>query len=177
MNRQRPRLTNQLTAEEFQAWYWLKRELVDFCRREGLPTVGVKTEYTTRVVAHLAGQPAPPVLPTVPRRGVLPAALTPQTCVAAGWRCTRELRDFFVQHCGPGFRFNAAMRQFVHTQVGRPLADGIEIYRRSLEERSEMGAQLEYNRHVREYFLHNPGATAPEMRAAWWLKRAARRQA
>ena len=46
-NPDRPDLTPDLTAGSFAGWYWLKAELVAFCRTLGLPTTGAKRHKVT----------------------------------------------------------------------------------------------------------------------------------
>jgi SAP domain-containing new25 len=45
---QRPELNNALSAQEFARWYWLKEELLMFCRTAGLSAVGLKPEIANR---------------------------------------------------------------------------------------------------------------------------------
>ena len=43
---ERPTLNRQLDSTTFRDFYWLKEELVDFCRNNGLSTAGGKLEIT-----------------------------------------------------------------------------------------------------------------------------------
>ena len=47
----RPPLHSNISAEDFQAFYWLKEELMGFCRGYGLPTSGSKQVLTKRIVS------------------------------------------------------------------------------------------------------------------------------
>lgn len=47
----RPNLDENLDNKTFRSFYFLKEELVDFCRKNGLPTSGGKVEITERI-AH-----------------------------------------------------------------------------------------------------------------------------
>ena len=49
----RPELSRTLSAEVFRQWYWLKEELVQFCRDNGLPVSGGKTELAERIASYL----------------------------------------------------------------------------------------------------------------------------
>ena len=42
----RPDLTRQLSAQDFRDYYWLKEELLAFCRAQGLSTLGSKAALT-----------------------------------------------------------------------------------------------------------------------------------
>lgn len=50
---ERPKLDKNLDGKTFREFYYLKEELVDFCRRYGLPTSGGKLEITERIAHFL----------------------------------------------------------------------------------------------------------------------------
>ena len=50
----RPELNKSLDAESFRQWYWLKDELVQFCRENSIPTSGGKTALSERISHFLA---------------------------------------------------------------------------------------------------------------------------
>ncbi len=50
---ERPDLTNDLDGKTFREYYYLKEELVDFCRRNDLQTTGGKIELTERITTFL----------------------------------------------------------------------------------------------------------------------------
>ena len=169
----RPTLTPSLGAAEFARWYWLRRELAGFCRACGLPRTGSKQVLAERIAAHLDGAAPPRAVSPRPARGPMPRRFTPETVIGPGWRCTRALRAFFTEQLGAGFVWNAAMRAFLAQGEGRTLAQAIERYRRSLDEPAPpIGAQFEFNRHVREHRAAHPGATHDEVLAAWRARRA-----
>ena len=101
----RPALKASLSAEEFEAWYWLKEELVLFCRRHHLSTVGLKRELQARIVNHLSGNITSPNASPRSRTGTMPAQFTLDTVIGEGWRCGPSLGAFFKQTLGTGFHF------------------------------------------------------------------------
>lgn len=44
--RERPELNKKLDAATFRSFYYLKQELANFCKENGLPTSGSKIELT-----------------------------------------------------------------------------------------------------------------------------------
>jgi len=50
---ERPDLNEKLDGETFRAFYYLKEELVDFCRENNLPVSGGKIELTDRIACFL----------------------------------------------------------------------------------------------------------------------------
>ncbi len=169
----RPALSPRLSADEFARWYWRKDELLPFCRQLGLRTGGSKPEVAARILAHLAGSPPAPVVAR-PRTGPMPTTFSLDTTIGPGWRCNPALGAFLRGECGAGFRFNLAVRTFIHTAVGHSLRDAVACYRASVAPGAPaqpMLPQNEYNAHMRAYFRANPGATASAARAAWHARR------
>jgi hypothetical protein len=171
---ERPVFSRELSAIEFGRWYWLKSELVDACRLLRVSPTGSKPELTARIVAALSGIPLPGV---APRRlpGAMPPRFTLDTRIGEGWRCNPALGQFLRAHAGRGFRFNATVRAFVHSQVGQPVSAIIACYRASVAPGAAKPAlppQLEYNRHMQSYAREHPGATRAEVLSAWKARRA-----
>ena len=53
----RPILNKQTDADEFILYYWLKEDLVSFCKEQGLSTGGSKEELTKRVLESISNLP------------------------------------------------------------------------------------------------------------------------
>ena len=107
----------------------------------------------------------------------MPERFELRAVIGEGWRCSQSLRRFFQQHCGPSFRFNGALREFIHTGAGCTLADALAHYELSRSAGTrEIDEQFEYNRHTRAFFVENPGATRQQAIDAWWEKRGARKR-
>ena len=49
----RPDLNKELDGNTFRSYYYLKEELVDFCRKYNLPVSGGKIELTDRIAHFL----------------------------------------------------------------------------------------------------------------------------
>ena len=49
----RPSFTTELSAETFRQYYYLKEELVEFCRKDGLQATGSKSELSERIAVFL----------------------------------------------------------------------------------------------------------------------------
>ena len=47
---ERPKLDKSISIEDFRDFYWLKEELVTFCRSNGISTTGEKQELADRIV-------------------------------------------------------------------------------------------------------------------------------
>jgi hypothetical protein len=178
----RPQLTSQLSAEDFRSFYWLKEELVRFCRENGISASGSKEELAARVEAFLSSgniaANAPHV--RVPKAaGQMPQEFQRETVIGTGWRCSQSLRAFFEREIGPHFHFDSVMRDLIKHGAGKTLQETIEVWeaeQRQPKEAQAIAPQFEYNRHIREYFREHPGATLQEAIRAWEEKKAKRRE-
>jgi hypothetical protein len=170
---QRPAVNAEFSGHELRRWYWLKSELLLMCRALGLPTTGSKPELTERVAAALDKNPIPLAVRSK-RAAVMPDTFTLATVIQPGWRCSPALGAFMRDHGGTSFRFNAAVRDFIHTQAGRTLADAVECFRQSIGPTAPARPiipQNEYNQHTRDFYAAHPGATREQVLAAWKARR------
>ena len=169
-----PFLSANLTAQHFASWYWLKEELLAFCREHQISPSGSKLQLQSRIKDYLNGKnpvprPTPQRTPTK-----MPTHFTMDTIIGEGWRCNPSLGAFFKQNLGPGFHFNAPTRDFIHTKAGKTLADAAICYQTSARpgaKKTRIPQQLEYNQHLRDFFRDNPGSSRQQAIDAWWIKR------
>ena len=49
----RPQLSKDLKSEDFRQYYFLKEELKDFCKNEGLKVSGSKNQLEERIIYYL----------------------------------------------------------------------------------------------------------------------------
>jgi hypothetical protein len=173
----RPVFSPDITPDEFERWYWLKSELIDACRLLELSTTGSKLELSARISAKLTGRTAP-IATKLRRSAKMPTQFTLDTVIQEGWRCTPLLGRFLREHVGRGFRFNVAVREFVHIRVGEPVSAIIDCNRESVAPgapRLPLPPQLEYDHHMREYASTHPRAPRAELLDAWKALRGRRR--
>ncbi|MBI5566544.1 MAG: cytoplasmic protein [Chloroflexi bacterium] len=176
----RPLLTPQLTADDFRSFYWLKAELLVFCREHGLSTSGSKADLTERIALFLDTRQRPVRVPTTRRTSgdPLPQTLTRDTAIGLNWRCSERLRAFFLQEIGPYFHFNGVMRDFIRQGTGQTLGAAIEAWqadRAAPRVETDIAPQFEYNRHMRDFFKAHPDRTRQDAIAAWQANRARRK--
>lgn len=178
----RPDLTGQLSAQDFRDYYWLKEELLAFCRAQGLSTLGSKAALSARIARFLeTGQRRAEEAPTAGQRPApaagMPLSFTRDSVIGKGWRCSQALRAFLEREIGPGFHFDGVMRDFIHQQAGRTLGEAIAAWEaaRQVPQKKDIPPQFEYNRHMRAYFEQHPGATRAEALEAWKQSRQTRR--
>ncbi|KOG56928.1 hypothetical protein ADK75_05685 [Streptomyces virginiae] len=169
----RPAPTAALSGAELLRWYWTLAELTALAREMGLPAGGGKAAVTARLAAALDGLPAPaaPAAPA-PRRGgrQLAAPVTGATVIPPGQRCSQVLRAYFLREIGPGFHFDAFMRDYIARHAGHTLAQAVAHWhatRAQAAEPQEVGAQFEFNRFLRAWHARHPDGARSEALAAW----------
>ncbi|MCX5403294.1 SAP domain-containing protein [Streptomyces sp. NBC_00335] len=181
----RPAPSPELSGAELARWYWTLAELSALARRMGLSTGGGKAAVTARIAAALDGLPAPAPVPAAgrPARGAgrqLAAPVDGASVIPPGQRCSQVLREYFVREIGPGFHFDAFMRDYVAQGAGRTLAEAVAHWHATRERAAqpqEIGAQFELNRFLRDWHARHPEGTRPQALAAWRAHRSSPRKA
>ncbi|MFE3761735.1 DUF6434 domain-containing protein [Streptomyces sp. NPDC059104] len=167
----RPAPGPELTGAELLRWYWTLEELSALARRLGVPAGGGKAALTRRLAAALDGHEPPPPEVTARRAGrQLAAPVDADTVIPAGQRCSQVLREFFVREIGPGFHFDAFMREYVAQGAGRTLGEAAAHWRatrRRAAEPQPVGAQFEFNRFLRDWHARHPDGSRTEALTAW----------
>jgi len=165
----RPALSKTLQPEVFWDHYWLKLELLAFCRANGLCVGGSKLELSDRIAYFLSTGLTPSTSCKSKPRTRMPEQFDLESVIAPGWRCSAQLRSFLEQHLGPTFRFNALMRHFILERPGSTLGQAIEAYRADKinPKTTEIAPQFEYNRFTRDFRKTHPKATREELIQAW----------
>jgi hypothetical protein len=164
----RPALSTDLSSAEFQRWYWLKAELVDFARPFGISATGSKPELANRIAAWLDGR-SPQTSArrtTVSRR--ISEPLTRETVVGPHQAASQQLRPFFESQIGTSFSYDIHMRTFLASATSKTLGDAVDHWyktRRALK--PETLPQLEFVRFSKRWYRDNPAGTPSQCRAAW----------
>jgi len=102
---ERPELNKKPDAATFRSFYYLKRELIDFCKENGLPASGSKAELTDRITYFLnTGKVRES---SVNRKAaVMIGTLTEDTVIESNIVCSEKHSAFFCKKIGKSFYFN-----------------------------------------------------------------------
>ena len=170
----RPDLDALTDAGVFRDWYWLKAELVAYCRAQGLSMSGSKAELTERIAAHLDG-----VVPSRTRRRKVTSGvdwahlkISRGTVITDSYTNGPNTRAFFQAEIGPRFRFNIAFMDWMRANVGRTMGEAVEAWL-AIEAEKKAGKRAaippgnQFNAYVRAFFDANPGRSMDDARACW----------
>ena len=172
----RPELTRGLDSQTFREYYYLKEELLAFCRANHLPVSGGKQELTERIACFLdTGEvPQAPAGRSVAHTKAA-SEITRNSIIEDGFVCTETHRAFFRKEIGSRFSFNVQFQQWLKGNAGKTYDDAIRAYDEILEEKktgkSTIGKQFEYNTYIRDFFADNPGKTLEDAVRCWKYKK------
>ena len=98
-NMERPDLDKELDSQTFRSFYYLKEELMAFCRENGLPVSGGKLEISDRIACFL--DTGKVVLAPADRHvTTMPEVISPDSKIESNFRCSERHRKFFKQEIG-----------------------------------------------------------------------------
>jgi hypothetical protein len=124
----RPELTQKLNSQHFREYYYLKSELMEFCRRERLSVLGSKAELADRIEAYLqTGKRIVTAKPLVGKPSIR-SEMSLASVLEENFRCSERHRDFFKSVIGSGFKFNVEFQTWLKTNAGKSYADAVSAY-------------------------------------------------
>ena len=135
---ERPELKNISSAEEFKQWYWLKEELVTYCREMGIKTTGGKLEIAERIINY---QNNGKVIQVEEKSIQKPTSkfdwkneqLTLDTVITDNYKNNSNVRKFFIEQVGKQFSFSIDLMQWMKKNVGKTLKDAVTEWKRLQE--------------------------------------------
>lgn len=175
---ERPNLNEKLDGETFRTFYYLKKELIDFCRKNNLPISGGKIELTDRIAYFFdTGK----VLKTSTKRKTTKDVgfITENTLIESNIVCSKKHWAFFTEKIGKSFSFNVLFQKWLKSNAGKTYGDAINAYYQILEEKKNgkttIDKQFEYNTYIRDFFEDNQGRSLDEAIICWKYKKSLQR--
>lgn len=170
---ERPTLDNNLDSETFRNFYFLKEELVDFCRKNGLPVSGGKIEITDRIIRFLDRGEVVPA--SKEKRSAPTGELALDAKIGTNFVCTEKHRAFFKEQIGATFSFNVAFQKWLKEHADQTYRDAISAYTQIIEEKKQgqttIDRQFEYNAYIRAFFADNQGKSLEDAIKCWKYKK------
>lgn len=176
----RPPLTDKISLQDFQDFYWLKEELIDFCRFKNISTQGGKLEIAQRITEFLqhGSTTLPPTKPKITHSNFdwNTDFLSLDTVITDTYKNTEHVRLFFTQQLGKPFRFNTAFMRWMKGHAGATLHDALAAWHTIAAEKKQgkktaIAPQFEYNTYIRDFLNANPQLDLATARAAWNKKK------
>jgi Domain of unknown function (DUF6434)/SAP domain-containing new25 len=179
----RPDIFTIQTGKELKRWYWLKEELVNYCKVAKLNYAGAKFEILNRIANKLDGR-AVKLATTLKNSKTIISSfnwskepLTLETKITDSYRNGPHVRKFFVEQCGAGFHFNIPFMKWMKENAGKNLKSAVKEWNRlqtlkkSKDFKSSIPAGNQYNQYLRDFFKDNPERKINDARLCWKMKR------
>lgn len=126
----RPELVRGLDSKTFREYYYLKEELLAFCRANHLPVSGGKQELTERIACFLdTGEIREPVAKRAAPRKKAASEITRESIIEDGFVCTETHRAFFRKEIGNSFSFYVRFQQWLKANAGKTYDDAITCWK------------------------------------------------
>lgn len=178
-SKSRPQIETIRDGAELRRWYWLKEELIDFCRKNELHTTGRKIDLVERIVEFLASgkRMKLPAKKTKSKFDWGKTELTLSTIITDNYRNSQNVRRFFCEHAGATFRFSNEFMDWMRKNQGSTLGDAVDFWKALDHKKKNLGyrekplPQNEYNQFTRAISEAVPGLSSKEIRRLWAIKR------
>lgn len=171
---ERPNLDNNLDSKTFKEYYYLKEELIDFCRKNNLQTTGGKIELTERIANFLETGKRTYKSHTT-RRSLIVDEITLNTIIEENFVCSEKHRAFYKEQIGNNFSFNVAFQKWLKSNSGKTYQDSINAYYQILEDKKKnkttIDKQFEYNTYIRDFFDDNKDKSLEQAIKCWKYKK------
>lgn len=168
-------LHKNMSIEDFEGSYYLREELIEFCRENGLSTYGGKLEISDRIAHYLkTGERKAPKM-TTRKKKQEERILHEDSIIEENFVCSQCHRSFFKEKIGPSFSFNVIFQNWLKEHAGATYQDAIEAYGDIMEEKKKgtktIDRQFEYNTYIRDFFQDNVGRSLKEAIICWKYKK------
>ncbi len=170
----RPELGRNLSAETFKEFYYLKSELVEFCKENKLQTGGGKIELTERVFNFLkTGEKE--TRGSIRKKNKKLDELTLNSLIEKDMGYGENIRAFYELHLGKNFKFCVPFQRWLKGNVGKTFQDSIEAYKEIIKNKDKtekvIDRQFEYNTYIRDFFKDNKNKTLKQAICCWKYKK------
>jgi len=179
MDKERPILDTKISIKDFKDFYWLKVELVDFCRKNGIGSSGGKIEIANRISEYLETGNIPRTKTQKNKKLPKPTQpITKDTIIGIEYRSYKEKKEFLKSVIGKQFHFTVHLLDFFKQNAGRKTyGDLINEWYKERELKKdpnfvkEIAPQFEYNTYIRDFMKDNPNKTRNDAIKYWKIKR------
>ncbi|PQJ79573.1 DUF6434 domain-containing protein [Polaribacter porphyrae] len=163
----RPTLNKDISVKDFTDFYWLKKELMQFCKKEDLRITGSKIDISKRIAEYLNTGKKNELIKSTENKKTSTfnwktENLTLKTLITDNYKSTENVRSFFEKEIGKQFKFNIKFMNWMKVNSGKNLKDAIEEWNKITIQNKLSSAvkniapQFEYNTYLRDFLLDNP---------------------
>lgn len=167
------KLSRDLKPEEFREYYFLKSELKDFCRREGLKISGNKQDLEKRIIHYLATGTQLEESGVNRTYSNKISEINPDSVLGENFKCSEDKREFFEKEIGSGFKFKVDFQKWLKSNPDKTYKDAIDAYHeiQNSKEKTKIGKQFQYNQYIRDFFEDNDDKSLDDAIKCWKYKK------
>lgn len=175
----RPLIDQIKNGDELKSWYWLKEELIVFCKQLGISSRGSKFEIQERLAIFIdTGEIERSVTKThISKFNWSKEKLNEETVITDNVSFGPNFRGFMKEKLGSKFSCTSEFMSWVKNNSGKTLADAIN-YWKLLEERKKdpnfrrkIASHNMYNQYMRDFMDAFPKKSIEDAKLAWSIKK------
>ena len=106
-------LTKDLNPDEFNDYYFLKEELKDFCRSEGLKVSGSKGDLEKRITYYLSTGEELKESNVNDYSSQSSSEIGLDSNLGENFKCSEDKREFFENKIGKSFKFKVTKKRTI----------------------------------------------------------------
>ena len=179
----RPQLTKDLKSAEFKEYYFLKEELKDFCKKEGLKVSGSKNQLEERIIYYLDTGKSLDNSRSIENKNNYSKSnsnkattyeeITLDSILGENFKCSEDKREFFEKEIGKGFKFKVKFQKWLKANPDKTYQDAINAYYelQNSKEKTKIDKQFQYNQYIRDFFDDNDDKTLNDAIKCWKYKK------
>ena len=179
MSSNRCKLNKDLNSAEFKEYYFLKEELKEFCRNEGLKISGSKNQLEERIIYYLdTGKSLDDEKPIQDKSNFQKSKLRKtadfeeirlDSVLGENFKCSEDKREFFEKEIGKGFKFKVKFQKWLKSNPDKTYQDAINAYYelQNSKEKTKIDKQFQYNQYIRDFFEDNDDRTLNDAIKCW----------
>ena len=179
----RPQLTKDLKSEDFKEYYFLKEELKDFCKKEGLKVSGSKNQLEERIIYYLDTGKSLDNSRSIKNKNnysksnsnkaTTSEEITLDSILGENFKCSEDKREFFEKEIGEGFKFKVKFQKWLKTNPDKTYQDAINAYYelQNSKEKTKIDKQFQYNQYIRDFFFFFYDKTLNDVIKCWKYKK------
>ena len=186
MSSNKNKLTKDLTSVEFKEYYFLKEELKEFCRNEGLKVSGSKNQLEKRIIYYLdtgksleesknneKNEKNENLFKSDLNKNHNSQEITLDSLLGENFKCSEDKREFFENEIGKGFKFKVKFQKWLKANPDKTYQDAKNAYYdiQNSEEKTKIDKQFQYNQYIRDFFEDNEGKTLNDAIKCWNYKK------
>ena len=182
---ERPKLDTNISIKDFKEFYWLKTELVEFCKENGVTRGGGKLQIAKRIEEYInygkiESSPKPNHQKPKSRFDWSNESLSLTTVITDNYRNSSNVREFFQTQTDRNFKFNVAFMNWMKTNTGKTLEDALRMWEDirlksvAIKKKDKISPQFEYNTYIRDFLAENGELQLKDAIKCWKIKRTIR---